>query len=170
MRSCVEFLSAEFQRTSIKICYFYIMKKFVTFAVLFVFFVSCKQKISKDDIQKMNGYWEIEKVVFPEGEPKDFPINMTYDYIELKNDKGFRRKGAPRFDGKFEANDILEEMEIIFKDDRVFVNYSTEFAKWQEELEKISDEKMVLLNNENKEYHYKRTAPLNFTDDGKKIK
>ena len=170
MRIKIEFLSAEFERTAIKICYFCIMKKFVALTVLFVAFASCQQTISKDDIQKMNGYWEIEKVVFPEGEPKDFPINMTYDYIELKDNKGFRRKGAPRFDGKFEGNDVLEEMEITFKDDKPFVNYSTEFAKWTEELKEITDEKMVLLNSENKEYHYKRTAPLNFTDDGKKTK
>lgn len=146
------------------------MKKFVALTVLFLCFVSCTQKISNDDIQKMNGYWEIEKVVFPEGQAKDFPINMTYDYIELKNDKGFRRKGAPRFDGKLEGNDVLEEMEITFKDDKAFVNYSTEFAKWTEELKEITDEKMVLVNSENKEYHYKRTAPLNFIDDGEKTK
>ena len=138
--------------------------------VLILSIASCKQKISNDDIQKMNGYWEIEKVIFPDGEDKDFKVNMTYDYIELKGNTGFRRKGAPRFDGKFEANDVLEEIEITFKDDKVFVNYSTEFAKWQEQLEEISDEKMVLTNSENKKYHYKRTAPLNFTDDGKKTK
>ena len=146
------------------------MKKFMIFTILVLSFSSCKQKITTDDIQKMNGYWEIEKVVFPDGKAKDFDINTTYDYIELKGTIGFRRKGAPRFDGKFEANDVLEEMEITSKDDKVFVNYSTEFAKWQEQLEEISDDKMVITNSENKEYHYKRTAPLNFTDDGRKTK
>ena len=139
--------------------------------ILLIFLLTgCGNSISTEDIQLMNGYWEIEKVVFPDGDDKDFKVNMTYDYIELKGNTGFRRKGAPRFDGKFEANDVLEEIIITIKDDKVLVNYSTEFAKWQEELQEISDEKMVLSNSENKEYHYKRTAPLNFTDDGKKTK
>ncbi len=145
------------------------MRKLLPILLLFLI-SSCENSISPEDIQLMNGYWEIEKVVFADGAEKDFDINMTYDYIELQGPKGFRRKGAPRFDGKFESNDVLETIEVISTDDKTIINYSTEYSKWTEELKEISKDKMILVNADNKEYHYKRTAPLNFTEDGKTTK
>lgn len=145
------------------------MRKLLPILLLFLI-SSCENSISPEDIQLMNGYWEIEKVVFADGAEKDFDINMTYDYIELQGLKGFRRKGAPRFDGKFESNDVLETIEVISTDDKTIINYSTEYSKWTEELKEISKDKMILVNADNKEYHYKRTAPLNFTEDGKTTK
>ncbi len=145
------------------------MRKLLPIFLIFLI-SSCGNSISQEDIQHMNGYWEIEKVVFADGAEKDFDINMTYDYIELQGNKGFRRKGAPRFDGKFEGNDVLEQIEIDFKDGDVIVNYKTEYARWTEKLTSLSAEKMVLKNADEKQYHYKRTAPLNFTDDGKTTK
>ena len=145
------------------------MRKLLPILLLFLI-SSCRNSISQEDIQHMNGYWEIEKVVFADGAQKDFDINMTYDYIELQGTKGFRRKGAPRFDGKFESNDVLEQIELDFKEGNAIIKYKTEYASWTEKLISISSEKMVLTNADKKEYHYKRTAPLNFTNDGKTTK
>jgi len=47
------------------------MKNTFMVLVLSLFFVSCKQEIKPEDIAKLNGYWEIEKVVFDKGEDKD---------------------------------------------------------------------------------------------------
>ena len=46
-------------------------------------FVSCKQKIQSADIPKINGYWEIEKVVFDKGEDKEYGANQNYDYFQI---------------------------------------------------------------------------------------
>ena len=65
-------------------------------------FVSCQQKIKKEDIAKINGYWEIEKVVFEDGKNKDYTVNESYDYFEIgKNNSGFRKKVMPQLDGTF---------------------------------------------------------------------
>jgi len=34
----------------------------------------------------------------------------------------------------------------------------------------ITDEKLVVKNQEKKEYHYKKAGPVNLLDDGKKTK
>src|SRR5690606_5693311 len=128
------------------------------------------QSVSEDDLQKINGYWEIEKVVMPNGDEKDFSINMTYDYFEIKNNSGFRRKGTPRFDGKFEGNDVVEQVDIQFSDGKAFIHYETPFMKWKEEIVSLSEEKLVLINTENKEYHYKRATPINLYGDGEATK
>ena len=147
------------------------MKK--TFSILFLsfLFISCQQKIKPEDISKINGYWEIEKVVFDQGEDKEYGINESYDYFKIdKNNKGFRKKVMPQLDGTFIVNDTYENVKIRFKDDKVYLDYSTLYAKWSEELIAISGKELVFKNTENKEYHYKKAEPINILDDGKKIK
>ena len=144
-----------------------------TLAILFVsfLFISCQQKLKPEDIPKINGYWEIEKVVFDEGKDKNYTINESYDYFEIsKNNVGFRKKVMPQLDGTFLVNDTQENVKVRFENDKVFLDYATPYAKWSEELIMISNDKLVFKNAENKEYHYKKAAPINLEDDGKKTK
>ncbi|MDD5151356.1 MAG: hypothetical protein PHC28_12935 [Flavobacterium sp.] len=141
--------------------------------ILFVslLFVSCQQKIKPSDISKINGYWEIKKVVFDEGKDKDYTINQTYDYFQInKNNTGFRKKVMPQLDGTFIVNDTYENVKVRFGKDNVFLDYSTDYAKWTEELIAISKDELVLKNVENKEYHYKKASAINSIDNGKKTK
>jgi hypothetical protein len=142
-----------------------------TFTILFVsfLFISCQQKVKKEDIAKINGYWEIEKVAFKDGTDKDYTINESYDYFQIdKNFVGIRKKVMPQLDGTFIVNDTYEKVKIRFADDKVFFDYSTEFANWTEELVEINNQKLAFKNSENKEYFYKKATPINITNDGKK--
>ena len=132
--------------------------------------MSCNKKINASDISKINGYWEIEEVVFPDGNTKKYTINETYDFFKVKNNLGFRKKETPQLDGTFLVNDAFEKIAIIEKDNKFFINYSTPFSKWKEEIHSISDENLVLINDVKNEYHYKRAAPINILDNGKKTK
>lgn len=134
---------------------------------LFLFFVSCKQKIEPKDIAYINGYWEIERVDLPDGDHKEYKMNEVYDFFDVKNNKGFRKKVMPQLDGTFLANDASENVEIVFLKDQVFLKFKTEYATWTEELKQISATEMVLENNKKIEYKYKKTAPINLLDDGK---
>ncbi len=144
-----------------------------TFKILFLsfLFVACQQKIKPEDIIKINGYWEIEKVVFDQGKDKEYGINESYDYFQIdKNNKGFRKKVMPQLDGTFIVNDSQEDVKVRFQEDKVFFDYVTPYAKWSEELITISDKELVFKNAEKKEYHYKKAEPLNILGDGEKTK
>lgn len=141
------------------------MKK--TALLLFVTLVltACGQKVSKEETQKLNGYWEIEKVLMADGSEKEYKINMMYDFFEIGKDyKGFRKKVTPQLDGKFLADDTAEAVEITEKDNKIYLNYKTEYATSKEELKSVSEEKMVILNQQNIEYHYKKATPINLLD------
>lgn len=147
------------------------MKK--TFIILFIslFFVACQQKISTSDISKINGYWEIEKVVFDQGKDKEYGMNESYDYFQIdKNNTGIRKKVMPQLDGTFLTNDAYENVTVRFENDNVFLDYKTPYAKWTEELIALSDDELVLRNTEKKEYHYKKAESINILNDGKKVK
>ena len=143
-----------------------------SFKILFIslLFVACKQKIEHADIAKINGYWEIEKVVFDEGDDKDYKMNETYDFFEIKDNKGFRKKVMPQLNGTFLVNDTQEAVAVRFVDDKVFLDYKTPFMKWSEEIIALTDAELVVVNADKKEYHYKKTEAINLLGDGEKNK
>ena len=137
------------------------MKKIglLLFALLLI---SCHSTVKKEDITKLNGYWEIKQVKLSTGKTKDYKINETIDYFELKDNQGFRQKVMPQFDGKFKTNDIKENIKVVEKDNVFFIEYNTKFGKWKEEIITIEDSTLVLKNKENLEYTYKKFKPFSF--------
>jgi hypothetical protein len=147
------------------------MKKTVKILVLSLLFVGCQQKIKPTEIAKINGYWAIEKVVFDKGEDKDYRMNENFDYFQIdSNNKGFRKKVMPQLNGTFLVNDTYENVVVRFANDKAYLDYSTPYTKWTEELIALSDAELVLVNAEKKEYHYKKTGAINLLDDGKETK
>ena len=139
--------------------------KMIAFSLVFV---ACQHQVKPEDVAKINGYWEIENVVLPDGTVKNYTMNETYDFFEIKGNKGFRQKVMPRLDGTFETNELQEKIEVVFENGKTFLKYETPYSKWREELESVSDQELVLLNAEKKEYHYKKTTAINITGNGKK--
>ena len=104
------------------------MKKIVSIALLLLF-SACHQKVTSNDIAYLNGYWEIEKVVFSNGSNKEYTYNESYDYFQVKDKSGFRKKVMPQLDGRFLVNNQLEKIKISFENEEVYINYNTPFAK-----------------------------------------
>lgn len=146
------------------------MKKGIQIVLVALLFFACGHKVDPSDIAKINGYWEIKKAVKEDGAEKDYTMNETYDYFEIKDDKGFRKKVMPQLDGTFQTNDILERVTVVFENEKTWLQYATPYSKWREELLSITDSAMVLRNAEKKEYHYKKTGPINLTGNGEKTK
>lgn len=138
------------------------MKNILKIIPVLLFFCACHQEV---DLAQINGYWEIEKVIQPDGKEVDFKINMNYDYFEIgKDNKGFRKKVTPQLDGTFLTDDTKEDLQLIKEGDKVLINYTSPYAKWTEELITLSDSELVVRNAEKKEYHYKRANPINITN------
>jgi hypothetical protein len=136
------------------------MKKFLPLFFFSLLLVACKPSVSDSDIAKINGYWEIQKVELPQGGKKEYKINETIDFFAVKDNKGFRQKVMPQLDGTYLTNNIKENLTVTNKDGVFYVNYTTNFGKWQEEIMELKDSILVLKNKENLEYHYKRQIPF----------
>lgn len=136
------------------------MKKAIVISAFLLVFVSCRQSISEEDLSKINGYWEIVKVEMPGGETKDYKVNSTIDYFEIANKKGFRQKVMPQLNGTYLTNNLKESIQISNNDGDFYLNYSTNYAQWKEEIIELKDSVLVLKNKQNLEYHYKRQIPF----------
>ncbi|WP_281633618.1 hypothetical protein [Flavobacterium luteolum] len=146
------------------------MKNIFVIMVFSLLFAGCKQEIKPADIAKLNGYWEIEKVVFDKGEEKEYKMNETFDFFQIKNNKGIRTKVMPQFDETFLTTDTFENVSVRFAGEHVFLDYKTKYTKWSEEIISLSDDKLVVKNPQKIEYHYKKTGPVNLMNDGEKTK
>ncbi|MGL2993649.1 lipocalin family protein [Flavobacterium sp. TSSA_36] len=144
------------------------MKKVIVVVTLCLFFLGCQPKVEKESVTLLNGYWEIEKVVFEQGKDKEYSTNDSFDYFEIKGDTGFRKKVMPQLDGTFQANDLVETIRVREKNDQIFLEFKTDFTQWSEELVSITAKELVLRNDEQREYHYKKTGPIKIIDNGKK--
>ena len=135
-------------------------KKKIATLILAICFISCSNAVQPDDISKINGYWEIEKVIFPDGNEKNYPASETIDFFEISKNIGIRKKVKQQFNGKYIDNGQSEKITATFKDGKAFLNYETDYAKWTEEIQEISSENLVLKNEQNIEYHYKKPTPF----------
>lgn len=126
---------------------------------LFFLILSC-DGVTEADLAKINGYWEIETATMPDGAEKEYTINTTIDYFEMKGKAGFRKKVMPQFDGTYRTGDNSEKIAVVEADGKMYLDYTTEHAKWREEIVKLNDEQLVLKNSQHLEYKYKRPQPF----------
>ena len=136
------------------------MKKTVVLLFISIIALSCGHGVSDKDLAKLNGYWEIQEAIMADGTQKEYTVNPTIDFFELKGKTGFRKKVMPQFDGTYRVNDLSEKIAIEQKDGKTFVNYTTEYAKWKEEILNLNDDELVVKNQHDIEYHYKRPKPF----------
>jgi hypothetical protein len=139
----------------------YMIMKKAAFLILFTSLLfSCKKQNTATGYANLNGYWEIEKVIMPDGSEKDYSVNPTIDFFEIKDSTGIRKKVMPQMDGSYRVNDLSEKLSLSKKEGKTIMSYSTEFAKWDEELITLDDEELVVKNQHNIEYHYKKPEPF----------
>ncbi|MCW5515827.1 lipocalin family protein [Muriicola sp. Z0-33] len=131
------------------------MKRMILLSVLFLF-TACADKINSSELHHLNGYWEIQKVVFPKGDTKEYNLNTTIDYITFEDNKGYRKKVQPRLDGTFITSDDAASFRLIGTKGSFKLQYHNEFSEWEEQIIELSAEKLTVVNQENIRYYYKR--------------
>jgi len=122
--------------------------------------VSCSKPISAEELKNLNGYWEINEVKTADGDTKEFQSNNNVDFFELKDLKGTRTKVVPQFDGKNQTNGIKEQFTVLDSANATYLKYSTDYAKWTEKVDKITKDELVIINQNDIKYTYKRFTPI----------
>ncbi len=121
---------------------------------------SCVDKDPRDQIQYIDGYWEIKQVEMPDGSMREFTINTSVDYIEVKGDSGVRKKLMPQFDGSYKEFPTVEKFTFVARNDSLLMYYKTPFANWMETVIEATDSILIVENKDRKAYVYKRFKNL----------
>ena len=113
-------------------------------------------------IQHLNGYWEIDEVTLADGTKRDYTYNDTVDYLNISDSlTGFRKKLKPGFDGTYTTSDDSESLELKIEKDKLHIYYTTPYAQWKETVLNATDEQLLIVNDQNIRYLYKRFEPIN---------
>lgn len=135
------------------------MKNYFYLSLLAIGLTSCNSKPNKEDLVKLNGYWEIEKVEFPDGNKKEYKVNEFIDFISLKNEVGTRQKVAPQLDGTYLKGNLEDKIRVVDSADSYFLKTDSRFTKWEERILSVSDDEFVLENQAKIVYHFKKFVP-----------
>ena len=123
-------------------------------------------KNRESEIINLSGYWEIEKVIFPNGETKIYKYNDAIDYISINDSlKGFRKKLKPNFDGSFSKSNDEEGITLKIENDSLNLYYKTPYTNWKETVLEVSATDLKILNSNEIVYLYKRYEPLDLNFD-----
>lgn len=137
------------------------MNKPLFFLVFAVLLSSCSSKKAPKDLSQLEGYWEIEKAVFAEGQEKMYGVNTTIEYFFLEKSKGYRKKVQPQLDGQYLTSDDAQNfLSSTLEDGRVILEYSNGDVQWQEELTYLDQNRLELVSEQKIKYVYKRYEPL----------
>ena len=134
--------------------------------LLFLSLLSCGRKVTSEDLGYLDGYWEIEEVIFPSGDRKGYEMNATVDYIETSGMAGYRKKVQPLADGSFITSDDAESFVITERNGSFYMMYSNEMSTWEEEIKALTPERFHVVNQDQIHYLYKRYEPLTLEEDG----
>ena len=140
------------------------MKKYLSGILLFLL-IACFESIDVDDLPKLNGYWQIDKVVFPDKSVKTYEVSTTLDFIQFEATTGYRKKVQPTLDGTFDTSDDAISFEVMRLDTGLFFLYSNTTESWEEELIHIDDDSFSVRNESGITYHYKRYQPMKIDDE-----
>lgn len=128
---------------------------------MLVLVTGCNTKVSEEDLGHLNGYWSIEKVIFPNGEDKEYTLSTTVDYLEVERLQGFRKKVQPKFDGTYTTTDDAIFFEIRERNGAFKIYYEKVLDPWEEQIVSLTENSFSVTNEEGVTYVYKRYHHIN---------
>jgi hypothetical protein len=131
------------------------------FIILTILLLNGCSKNPETYIEHLEGYWEIEEVVLPDGTKKSYTYNDTVDYIEVSDSmNGFRIKLKPLFDGSFETSKDSEQFTIKIENDSLNLYYKTPFDSWKETILIATEDQLKIINKNKAVFIYKKFIPI----------
>jgi hypothetical protein len=133
--------------------------RFVIFFFSFIVFTACDKADNIQNLEKLNGYWEIEKVEKDGDLIKSYTLNETIDYFYVKDSVGFRKKVKPQLDGTFLTNEVEQTFKIYTKESITSIHYGTIWNRNNEIIWQLQDSILILKDQKTK-FYFKRHLPL----------
>ena len=140
------------------------MQKHLYLLLLLTVITACKSSIQEGEISRLEGYWEITKVVFQDGTTKPYTVNTTVDYIGIDGFNGYIKKMKPGLNGRYQTSNKAAQFKLIQKDGLWEMHFEGDQKSTLSLLELDSLEYAVKGQGQVR-YYYKRYEPININDE-----
>lgn len=113
------------------------------------------------NLNALSGYWQISMVKDLNNNTKNYGLAQAIDYFELHQDKGFRKKVYPKFDGSYQTNkDALPFTVLKTTNGDLFLNFNNNNSFWREQIMALDSTNLALKDAANFTYYYQRFTPM----------
>lgn len=139
------------------------MRKINSFIVLLIILYSCS---GDNNIEILNGYWEIQSVKKGGTLIKKYPFSNTVDFFYIKDLEGYRKKVTPRSDGRFMVTLHQANLNVTKENGEFILRYLNKSTTYFEKIKKIDSQQLIILDKEGYIYKYNRYIPIEINKDG----
>jgi hypothetical protein len=131
--------------------------KNIIYLLLTVVLISCTS--NEEKIKALEGYWNIDEVILPNGSEREFPFSNHMDHFEIDGFKGVKNRVSPTYDGSFVSygNPIYFQWEE--KDGDLSLTFQKGDGAYTQTVEKATKDILVLLHENGTRYTYKAYTP-----------
>ncbi len=131
------------------------MKKTLYLLLICLFVLSCSKSDPQEYSKHLNGYWEIERVVLPDGTEKKYNFNQSIDFFEVNDSIGIRKKVQPKLDGSFIITQDNKVFILKIENDSLRMRYKTPISSWEETIISAKENQIVIKNESGNVYFYR---------------
>jgi transcriptional regulator with PAS, ATPase and Fis domain len=139
------------------------VRKINSFIVLLIILYSCS---GDNNIEILNGYWEIQSVKKGGTLIKKYPFSNTVDFFYIKDLEGYRKKVTPRSDGRFMVTLHQANLNVTKENGEFILRYLNKSKTYFEKIKKIDSQQLIILDKEGYIYKYNRYIPMEINKDG----
>jgi hypothetical protein len=115
----------------------------------------CKNDINPSDLKLLNGYWKIEFITHKNETFHPKGLTQLLDFYEVDTKGGVRKKVQPKWDNTFSVTDDQNQFKLLIEEKAYYLQFKTLWDQWRERIIVI-DEKKLILEHQEKRYHYSR--------------
>ena len=128
-------------------------KNKIVMQFLLILSISCSSE--KIQIDKLEGYWEIE-FIYQNGKKFSPKLSKSiFDHYQIQYPKGFLKKVTLELDDSFTTSNDKISFEIEKSENKYYINYKSRWDEWRSKINFLNSEKLIIEIG-NKNYHYKR--------------
>ena len=125
--------------------------------LLILFSFGCEEERQIGDMKQLNGYWQIKQAEVPGIVIKDYKGGLKLNYISMKSDStGIRKKMKVSMMDEYKTTPNQEDIKLIKEEGKVKLACKTPYSKWKETIIHLSNDSLVIKNQDNKKYYYSK--------------
>lgn len=132
------------------------MKKLI-YLLLIVVFISCSN--NEEKIKAIEGYWNIDEVILPNGSEREFPFSNHMDHFEIDGFKGVKNRVSPTYDGSFVS--YGDPVSFVWEEKKgdLWLSFKQGEQAYSQKVDKATEETLVLIHDNGTRYTYKAYTP-----------
>lgn len=137
--------------------------RILLFYFSFLSFFSCIS-FHSIEIQKLNGYWEIDHINRKKERFKPKGNAPLYDHYFLEYPNGILNKVEMRLDRIIYSSKDIANFKIEKLDKIYYIRFKSRWSEWSKKIKYLDSHKLILEHNKST-YHYKRPTLFEFVND-----